>query len=83
MTLPVTYSAAEVAEALGRDRVWLVERANQRPDLWPSLKVGKQVRFTQAQVDEILARCTRAGDELPQRELTVFGRPVKRPRRSA
>jgi hypothetical protein len=35
---------------------------------WPSVKIGRTIRFTEEQVDEILARHTQAqaaGDDLP------------------
>lgn len=53
MTLPVTYSTADVATVIGKSETWLAEQARRKRV--PHLRIGRQVRFTEAHVTEIIS----------------------------
>lgn len=56
---PVTfYSPAELAELFGVTERTVMEW--RRENGWPSVRVGRTIRFTQRQVDEIVARHSQA-----------------------
>lgn len=52
------YTPADLAELFGVTERWIHEW--RRTNGWPSVRVGRTIRFTQAQVDEILERHSQA-----------------------
>lgn len=81
MSLPVTYSAREVAASLGIEYRRLTRLARMEPEKYPSLQLGHRVRFTESQVEQILVNLTRAAD--PVASSDVWGRPAVAVRREA
>lgn len=76
MRIPETCTAKEPAAALGRPERWVTAAA--RKGRFPCLKVGKSVRFTQEDGDEIYAQARRerpAMDETAEAALS-WGRPL-------
>lgn len=51
-----TYTPADVAEMLHTSEANVLQWRRQHS--WPSVKVGKTIRFTQEQVEQILAKHT-------------------------
>lgn len=58
------YSPVELAEILGVSEVKVMEW--RRTYGWPSIKVGRTVRFTQEQVEQILASHSVKKSETPE-----------------
>lgn len=52
MTLPVTYSLEEVAEAVGMSTRWVRDRCK---DGAPHSRMGHKLKFTEEQVAELIA----------------------------
>lgn len=58
MTLPQTYTLAEVAEALGMSERWVRE---QIKDGAVHMRAGRKIRFTEEQYNALRAGMTKAG----------------------
>lgn len=81
MSLPPTYTSAEVAAHLHRSHRWVLDQARQRPDRFPHLKVGRRVVFTAGHVAAIEAALLRLPSpqvtEALAQESEGWGRPSR------
>lgn len=80
MPLPEIHSSEDVAAWLQRDHTWLLERARVDPTRFPSLKVGRFVRFTDEHAAAILSHLQRKPDPdvvaAIDQETNGWGRPA-------
>lgn len=80
--LPRTHSVEAVAAMLGKKRRWVLDAAAANPRDYPSLKFGKDIRFTDAHVEHILASHTRTSGEPEPVADDAWGRPARSRRAS-
>lgn len=80
--MTVTHSPASLAELLGADEAQVLRWRRQYG--WPSLKIGKQIRFTQEHVEQIIAKHSAAPKRVEDSAAVVLDGQTKRSaRRSA
>jgi excisionase family DNA binding protein len=65
------YTPADLAELFGISERQLMDWRRQHA--WPSVRVGRTIRFTQSQVDEILARHSAAPATAAPDPVTIPG----------
>lgn len=83
--MTAVYTPADLADELKVTEANVLRWRRERS--WPSLKVGRHIRFTQEHVDQILAELEvkPAVDEAPVAEVVITGQTARsaRARRSA
>lgn len=79
MGLPGTFTSQELSAHLQVSHTWLLEQARMHPETWPSLRVGRNVRFTQEHVTQIVGHLERKpSDQVAaavRQEQVGWGRP--------
>ena len=59
MLLERLLTPKEVAEILGVSVAWVLDHSSRRRPLFPSVKLGKPVRFRRGEVEEFIRECAR------------------------